>query len=236
MGTLAQAVGGEGVRDPPLPGLLARFDLTGPLGRGSLTIGVSARDPSPDARSDGELIGQFTSLLQRVHIPCWIFDDNGVFEWVNDAFVATFGDLRGAPYSALIAPESLETATRHFSAMYETDPGAEVELDMMRSDGSRVRSEVSSVLLEGIGLCCGAFGLAGSPARPRATVSTDLTPRQLEVLLLLAGGASTAQIAKELYLSETTVRNHISNILQVLRVHSRLAAVAKARREGLIGD
>ena len=203
----------------------------------SRKTGVSARNPSPDARSDGEGIATFTSILQHIHIPCWVLDDSGVFLWVNDAFVATSGDLRGAHYSALIAPESLETATRHFERMDEADSEAEIELDLMRLDGTRVRSEVSSFLLEGIGLCCGAFGLAGFPPRPRRTpTSTDLTPRQLDVLLLLASGASTAQIAKELYLSETTVRNHISHVLQVLGVHSRLAAVAKARREGLIGD
>jgi DNA-binding CsgD family transcriptional regulator len=203
----------------------------------SRKTGASARNPSPDARSDSEVIGTFTSILQRIHIPCWILDDTGVFLWVNDAFVATSGDLRGAHYSALIAPESLETATRHFERMDEADSEAEIELDLMRLDGTRVRSEVSSFLLEGIGLCCGAFGVAGFPPRPRRTPPlTDLTPRQLDVLLLLAGGASTAQIAKELYLSETTVRNHISHVLQVMGVHSRLAAVAKARREGLIGD
>jgi PAS domain S-box-containing protein len=197
---------------------------------------MQAGDPRPDARADDEVIGTLTSILQGIHIPCWILDDNGIFLWVNDAFVATLGDLRGAHYSALIAAESLETATRHFERLYESDPEVEVELNLMRPDGSRVRSEVSSFPLEGIGLCCGAFGLAGSRPRPRTTASTDLTPRQLDVLLLLAGGASTTQIAGELYLSETTVRNHISHILQVLGVHSRLAAVAKARREGLIGD
>ena len=75
---------------------------------------MPAGDPRPDARADDEVIGTFTSILQGVHIPCWILDDNGVFLWVNDAFVATLGDLRGAHYSALIAAESLETATRHF--------------------------------------------------------------------------------------------------------------------------
>jgi DNA-binding CsgD family transcriptional regulator len=197
---------------------------------------MKQRETSADARSDGEVIGTFTQVMQRIHIPCWILDESGVFSWVNDAFVATSGDLRGAHYSALIAPESLETATRHFEGRHEADSVAEIELDLMRLDGTRARSEVSSFPLEGIGLCCGAFGLAGLPPRPRSKPSTDLTPRQLDVLLLLAGGASTAQIARELYLSETTVRNHISHVLQVLGVHSRLAAVAKARGEGLIGD
>jgi DNA-binding NarL/FixJ family response regulator len=55
-------------------------------------------------------------------------------------------------------------------------------------------------------------------------------------LLLLSEGASTDQIASELYLSKETVRNHIRRILAQLNVHSRLAAVARARSLGLIGD
>jgi DNA-binding CsgD family transcriptional regulator len=181
-------------------------------------------------------MGELTSTLQRVHLPCWIFDEDGIFVWLNDAFVQTFGDRLGEPYSVVIAPESLETSERHFGLMRQNDPVPEVEIDMLRPDGHRVHTEISSVWLEDIGLCCGVFGLAGTPVRARATAATDLTPRQLEVLLLLSGGASTDQIARELHVSKTTVRNHVSHILQVLGAHSRLAAVAKARQDGLIGD
>lgn len=64
----------------------------------------------------------------------------------------------------------------------------------------------------------------------------DLTPRQLEILRLLSAGESTDQIATQLFISRETVRNHIRHILRALRVHSRLAAVAKARTQGLVGD
>jgi DNA-binding CsgD family transcriptional regulator len=185
--------------------------------------------------SGSEALAELTSLLRDVHIPCWIIDDGGTFAWVNDAFIATFGDRRGEHYSTVIAPGSLETAARHFEAV-QIDPGTEDEIDMMLPDGGQVHTELSSVLLEGIGLCCGVFGLAGKPARPREAAGSVLTPRQLEVLLLLAGGASTEQIARKLYLSEVTVRNHVSHILAQLGVHSRLAAVAKARTLGLIDD
>jgi two-component system response regulator DesR len=56
------------------------------------------------------------------------------------------------------------------------------------------------------------------------------------VLQLLSDGASTDQIAAELHLSLHTVRNFVRQILQSLRVHSRLEAVVKARREGLVAD
>ena len=51
---------------------------------------------------------------------------------------------------------------------------------------------------------------------------------------MLAAGASTAQIQETLHLSRETVRNHIRNLLRALGAHSRLEAVAVARRRGLI--
>ncbi len=61
----------------------------------------------------------------------------------------------------------------------------------------------------------------------------ELTPRQQEVLALLARGMTTAEIAHQLSVSQTTVRNHIQNLLARMRVHSRLEAVAKAHQIGL---
>jgi PAS domain S-box-containing protein len=61
-----------------------------------------------------------------------------------------------------------------------------------------------------------------------------LTPRQREVLGLVADGDSARQIARRLGLAEPTVRNHIRAILVELRVHSQLAAVARARKLGLV--
>lgn len=64
----------------------------------------------------------------------------------------------------------------------------------------------------------------------------NLTRRQLEVLRLLAEGKSTAQIAAELGLSRTTVRNYVANLLTALGVHSRLQAVVAARKAGILDD
>jgi two-component system response regulator DevR len=62
----------------------------------------------------------------------------------------------------------------------------------------------------------------------------DLTPRERQVLDLLALGESKEAIARRLFLSTNTVRNHIQNILTKLEAHSRLEAVAAAAREGLL--
>jgi PAS domain S-box-containing protein len=60
-----------------------------------------------------------------------------------------------------------------------------------------------------------------------------LTPRQTEVLILLARGLGTDEIAARLSVSSFTVRNHIQNILEKLNAHSRLEAVAYALNHGL---
>jgi two-component system response regulator DesR len=61
-----------------------------------------------------------------------------------------------------------------------------------------------------------------------------LTTRQLEVLRLLSDGKSTAEIAADLGLSRTTVRNYIANLLGALGVHTRLQAVVAGRKLGLV--
>jgi DNA-binding NarL/FixJ family response regulator len=61
-----------------------------------------------------------------------------------------------------------------------------------------------------------------------------LTPRQLEILRLVAQGRSTASIAAELWLSVATVRNHVARTMRALGAHSRIEAVARAREAGLL--
>jgi DNA-binding CsgD family transcriptional regulator len=61
-----------------------------------------------------------------------------------------------------------------------------------------------------------------------------LTPREMEVLRLLAKGRSTRQIAEDLYVSPATVRTHVEHVFGKLNAHSRLEAVVIGAREGLL--
>ena len=61
-----------------------------------------------------------------------------------------------------------------------------------------------------------------------------LTDRELEVLKLVATGMNNRDIAKELYISENTVKNHVRNILEKLQLHSRMEAVVYAMREKIL--
>lgn len=66
------------------------------------------------------------------------------------------------------------------------------------------------------------------------SLASMLTKRELEILNLLAEGCSNCQISKRLFISEKTVKNHVSNILDKLEVHDRLNAVIKAIKNNWI--
>jgi DNA-binding NarL/FixJ family response regulator len=62
----------------------------------------------------------------------------------------------------------------------------------------------------------------------------DLTERELEVFRLIARGLSNAEIGKELYISDTTVKTHITHILQKLNLRDRVQAVVFAFEAGVV--
>jgi two-component system NarL family response regulator len=61
-----------------------------------------------------------------------------------------------------------------------------------------------------------------------------LTPREMEVLRLVARGMNNRDIARDLFISENTVKNHVRNMLEKLQLHSRMEAVVYAVREKLL--
>jgi DNA-binding NarL/FixJ family response regulator len=78
-----------------------------------------------------------------------------------------------------------------------------------------------------------AYFSGGAPAAAPVEAFPQLTPREREVLDLLAAGRTNAQIASTLYLSQKTVRNNVSNIFAKLQVAGRAEAIIQARDAGL---
>lgn len=62
----------------------------------------------------------------------------------------------------------------------------------------------------------------------------NLSPREIQVLELVAAGRSNTNVAAELFVSETTVKSHLAHIFTKLEVPSRTAAVSVARRRGIL--
>jgi DNA-binding NarL/FixJ family response regulator len=73
------------------------------------------------------------------------------------------------------------------------------------------------------------------PAQPARSASLDtLTDRETDVLTRMARGLSNSEIAKELYLGETTVKTHVGRVLMKLGVRDRVQAVVLAYESGLV--
>lgn len=76
--------------------------------------------------------------------------------------------------------------------------------------------------------------IAKSPVQESTTIGKNLSEREMQILKCLARGLSNADISQELFLSEGTVRNYISSILEKLEVDDRTQAAVLALRYGLV--
>ena len=181
--------------------------------------------------------GDVEGALERVNVPAYVIDNTGVIRWLNPAGLKLVGDVRGRQFTSVVAAEDRRFAREVFAQKVAgTVPVTDAECVIVDQYGDRVAVDISSVPLMRGERVIGVFGqvlheeVQPSPAHPA------LTPRQSEVLRLLEHGRSTRQIAQQLHLSPETVRNHVRAVLRALGVHSRLEAVAIARRDHLLAN
>jgi DNA-binding CsgD family transcriptional regulator len=175
--------------------------------------------------------------LSRLGRPSLIVNREGRITWQNDAGRELFGDLVGRiAVGSTVAPDHAASAQRQFERKLGGVPFTDYEIDVITRHGRRVRAEISSVAIPGDDPERAVFAIAWLEPEPPLARDAGLTPRQKDVLDLLAKGQSTEQIAAGLHLTTETVRNHIRHLLKTLGAHSRLEAVVVARRQGLIRD
>jgi DNA-binding NarL/FixJ family response regulator len=98
-------------------------------------------------------------------------------------------------------------------------------IDEVNSGRTPVDSKVAGKIFEQI---------SKMPQKSPTTIGSNLTEREKEVLMLISHGKSNSEIAENLYLSEGTVRNYVSSILEKLDVTDRTQAAVIAIRSGLV--
>ena len=184
--------------------------------------------------------GDLNPMLGEIRVAAAVADRDGIIRWQNERWTELAGDCVGRPLAEHVAPESSHEWRREFTKkVIGTARTSDYQINMIAPDGAHIPIDVSSVVVEGSDhRVVGVFGLVEPVAqgfRP-SNLATNLTPRQLEVLHLLDQGLSTQQLAERLGISIETVRNHIRAILRTLGVHSRLQAVAEARKRGLVAS
>jgi PAS domain S-box-containing protein len=184
----------------------------------------------------GDIPGNVQGALADVNVPCYVVDRFGIIRWINPAAEKLVGDVRGRQQSSVVAPEYAREAKESFTRkVLGTVRSTDDTVVLVDSDGKRVQVQISAVPLYDGHRIVGVFGLV---PQQETTAAPDphphLTPRQNQILHLLAHGRSTSQIAAELHLSTDTVRNHIRRLLRALNAHSRIEALAVAHREGIL--
>jgi DNA-binding CsgD family transcriptional regulator len=194
--------------------------------------GLDDFDRVPDAK-------QVREALEEVSVPSFAVDRDGVIRWVNKAAIELVGDPRGRLYTSVVPAHLVPRARERFASIVVGGRARDLDSELMAADGSRLHIGLSAVPLRNGEVVVGLFGQAFElPRRGEAPKEPPphLTPRQFEIVRLLADGMSTRAIATQLGIKPQTVKAHIRGLLRALRVNSRLEAVAAARRDGLLRD
>ena len=184
-----------------------------------------------------------TSALEEVALPSAVVDRDGRIRWLNRGATVLIGERVGEPLIVAIAPEDHHVACTNFERKLDGETASSnYSVTLLARGGRHLRVNVSSVPFWERGKITGVFGVAypagagvgGEPRSNGSAARPELTTRQFEALALLAEGLGTRVIATRLGIAEETARNHIRGILSQLGVHSRLEAVVRAYRLGLL--
>ncbi|HEY0905137.1 MAG TPA: response regulator transcription factor [Marmoricola sp.] len=194
-------------------------------------------DQSPDV-DVVETVGNGAELLTAVseHRPDVVITDLSMPELDGVAATVAVRDLH--PATAVLVLTMHEDDEHVFAALRAGAGGYLVK----GADGDEIVRAVLAVA-NGDAVYGGsvarriiAFYAGTQEESPTSRAFPDLTPREGEVIELLAAGCRNHEIARRLGMSEKTVRNHVSQVLLKLQVPDRTAAALKAREAGLTGS
>ena len=183
------------------------------------------------------------SLVDRLVIPASVHDVKGRFVHMNEAAERASGrtnaQLLGHHFTEPLPPEARQNVAAQFRRAVERGEPTDFETVFIDASGHLRGVRAQHLPLRSSGSIVGVLILAFDARRPPSgPVGLDpqprLTPRQREVLGLIASGLSTAEIAAQLTISPETVRNHLRSLFSELHVHTRLEAIAAAQRLGLL--
>jgi PAS domain S-box-containing protein len=182
-------------------------------------------------------------LVDSLVVPASLHDVEGRFLRMNAAAERALGSssaqLVGRHFTEPVPPAARENVEAQFRRAVECGEPTDFETVFVDAGGHLrgVRAQ-HLPLRDGdtiVGVLILAFDVRKPPSEPiGAEPHPRLTPRQREILDLIASGLSTSEVARELTLSIETVRNHLRSVLSELHAHTRLEAIATAQRLGLL--
>jgi PAS domain S-box-containing protein len=183
-------------------------------------------------------------LVDSLVVPASLHDADGWRIHMNAAAELASGksnaEMLGGHYTDLLPPEAREHVEAQFRRVVEQGEPTDFETVFIDA-GGHVRGVRAQQLPlrtgdEIVGVLILAFDVHWPSGLATLQPYARLTPRQRQVLELMASGLSTAEIARELTLSRETIRNHLRNLFTELHAHTRPEAIAAARRLGLLAD
>ena len=182
-------------------------------------------------------------LVDSLVIPASLHDVDGHFVHVNEAAERASGrsnaEWLGRPFTEPLPPEARKSVAAHFRRAVERGEPTDFETVFVDASGHLRGVRAQHLPLRFGGAIVGVLILAFDARRPPSgpiglEPQPRLTPRQREILDLIASGLSTSEIATQLTISRETVRNHLRSLFSELHVHTRLEAIAAAQRLGLL--
>jgi DNA-binding NarL/FixJ family response regulator len=152
-----------------------------------------------------------------------------------DGLSATKQIVSGGSVAAVLVLTMFENDDSVLAAMRAGARGYLIKGATADRIAEAVRTVAAGELVFGSGIAARVLGLFATRGRsePGAGTFPNLTDRELEILDRIAAGRSNPQIATELFLSEKTVRNNVSNIFSKMQVTDRAEAIVRAREAGM---